>query len=168
MVSWDPKVRRGHPILLGLIVLFAIIELSISAWLVSRYNAHHNFQSLGERDRTRFLLFTSTWTIVFSALYALLFFQSPGGSFLTSVGSHAIFMFITWVFWLSGAAAITASLNGGLNCGHHFYTYCGQRNSLEAFAWIELVLTTFALAVIMLRGIAASRRGDGIKGSLVS
>ncbi|GJE89632.1 MARVEL domain-containing protein [Phanerochaete sordida] len=168
MVSWDPHVRRGHPIMMVLIIIFGIIELSISAWLTSRYNAHHNYLNTSERDRTRFLLFTSIWTIVFSTLYSLLFFQSPDGSFLTSVGSHAIFMFLTWVFWLSGAAAITASLGGGLNCGRDHVTYCGQLNALEAFAWVEFVLTTFALVVIMLRGIAATRRGDGIKGALVS
>ena len=27
-------------------------------------------------------------------------------------------MFMTWVFWLSGAAAITQALGGGLNCGY--------------------------------------------------
>ena len=27
-------------------------------------------------------------------------------------------LFVSWVFWLSGAAAITQSLNGGLNCGY--------------------------------------------------
>jgi len=56
------------------------------------------------------------------------------------------------VFWLSGAAAITESLDGGLDCGYvqsvnvwhwltsaqsHHFVYCGQLNALEAFAWIE-------------------------------
>ncbi|KAI0095124.1 hypothetical protein BDY19DRAFT_916383 [Irpex rosettiformis] len=168
MVDYDPHVRRGHPIVMGLIIVFAIIELSISAWLVARFNSHHNFFSIDERDRTRFLLFASIWTIFFSFLYSLLFFHSASsGSVLTSVGSHAVFMFITWVFWLSGAAAITSTLNGGLDCGKGT-TYCGQLNALEAFAWIEFVMTTFALVVITLRGVASARRGDGFRGQMVS
>lgn len=94
---------------MGLIIIFGIIEvgilsheespshpnndlqqLSISAWLTSRFNSHHNFFNTSERDRTRFLLFTSIWTVVFSAVYTMLFFHSPDGSFLTSVGSHGI------------------------------------------------------------------------------
>ena len=66
-------------------------------------------------------------------------------------------MFLTWVFWLAGAAAITDTLGGGLNCGCVVFaifphvrrsnrdmtsrdavTYCGQLNALEAFAWVEL------------------------------
>ena len=43
------------------------------------------------RDRTRFLLFVSTWTIVFSILYVLLFLHSAAtGSVMTSVGSHGV------------------------------------------------------------------------------
>ncbi|KIP03209.1 hypothetical protein PHLGIDRAFT_77973 [Phlebiopsis gigantea 11061_1 CR5-6] len=168
MPSWAPHVRRGHPITLGLIIFFAIIELAISAWLTSRYNAHHNYLSVTERDRTRFLLFTSIWTIVLSSLYSVLFFHSATGSFLTSVGSHGIYMFLTWVFWLAGAAAITDTLGGGLNCGRDSITYCGQLNSLEAFAWVEFVLTTFALVVILLRGVTATRRGDGMTGGLIA
>ncbi|KAI0803299.1 hypothetical protein BC629DRAFT_118256 [Irpex lacteus] len=168
MVDYDTHVRRGHPIVMGLLIVFAIIELAVSAWLVSRFNAHHNYFSTDERDRTRYLLFTSIWTVFFSALYSLLFFHSAAnGSVLTSVGSHGVFMFLTWVFWLAGAAAITDTLNGGLNCGTGV-TYCDQLNALEAFAWIEFVLTTFAMVVITLRGVASTRRGDGFRGQMVS
>ncbi|PSS29777.1 hypothetical protein EW026_g6039 [Hermanssonia centrifuga] len=169
MANFDPHVRRGHPIVFGLLILFAIIELALSAWLTSRYNAHHNFPSTGVRDRTRFLLFTSIWTVFFSFLYMILFLHSASsGSVLTSVGSHGIFLFITWVFWIAGSAAITAALGGGLNCGRDPINYCDQLNALEAFGWIETVLTTFAILIVMFRGISASRRGDGLRGQLVS
>ncbi|KAI0347858.1 hypothetical protein BDW22DRAFT_1349932 [Trametopsis cervina] len=168
MVDYDRHIRRGHPITFGLIILFAIIELAIASWLVSRFNAHHNYFSTDERDRTRFLLFTSIWTIFFSFLYMLLFLHSASsGSVLTSVGSHGVFMFLTWIFWLAGAAAITDTLNGGLNCGTGVI-YCDQLNALEAFAWVETVLVTFALVVVTLRGVSSSRRGDGIRGQMVS
>lgn len=66
-------------------------QLAIAAWLTSRFNAHHNYLSVTVRDRTRFLLFTSAWTIVFSFLFMILFLHSAAnGSALTSVGSHGL------------------------------------------------------------------------------
>ncbi|CAL1694894.1 unnamed protein product [Somion occarium] len=170
MSRFERHIRRGHPIVFGLIILFSIIELSISAWLVSRFNAHHNYPSTGVRDRTRFLLFTSIWTIVFSVPFMFFFWRSSSSgeeSVLTSVGAHGVFLFITWVFWTAGAAAITAGLNGGLDCSRDDISYCGQQNALEAFAWITWILVTFALFIAIWRGISASRRGDGMRGSLV-
>ncbi|KAI0066595.1 hypothetical protein BV25DRAFT_1912653 [Artomyces pyxidatus] len=162
----DSHVRRGHPITLALVILIAIIELCISAWLTARYNQHHNFLSTSERDRVRFLLFCSVWTILLSPLFLTSFLTSPG-SILSSVAAHGIFLFMTWVFWLSGAAALSESLGGRLNCSHHF-VYCGQLNALEAFAWIEWVILTFAFVVVVLMGSRAMRRGDGYRGPLVA
>ncbi|KAH8094641.1 hypothetical protein BXZ70DRAFT_350502 [Cristinia sonorae] len=166
-MSYDHHVRRGHPITMGLIIFFSIIQLSISAWLTSQFNKHHNYLSISIRDKTRFILFTSIWTIVVAFLFMILFLHSAGGSVLTSVGSHAVFLFITWVFWLAAAASITAAYNGGLNCSGNHIVYCGQQNAQEGFAWLLWVLTTFALIITIVRGIAASRRGDGLRGALV-
>ncbi|KAI0789435.1 hypothetical protein C8Q75DRAFT_765639 [Abortiporus biennis] len=167
-MAFDDHVRRGHPIVFGLIIGFAIIELSISAWLTARFNQHHNYPSTSVRDKTRYLLFASIWTIFFSLFYFVLFLHSPSSSVMTSVASHLIFLFVTWVFWLAGAAAITAALSGGLDCGHPGVVYCGQQNALEAFAWIEWILVFFALVFVIFRGVSAQRRGDGIRGGLIS
>ncbi|RPD64753.1 hypothetical protein L226DRAFT_497849 [Lentinus tigrinus ALCF2SS1-7] len=166
-IDFDKHVRRGHPVVFTLIIFFSIIELAISAWLTSRYNLRHDYLSISVRDRTRFLLFTTCWTIFFGIIYFGMFLYRPTGGVLTSVASHAIFLTLTWIFWLAGAAAITSALGGGLNCSHH-YIYCGQLNALEAFAWITWVFVTFALFVVLLRGISASRRGDGFRGGLVA
>ncbi|EIW63824.1 uncharacterized protein TRAVEDRAFT_157574 [Trametes versicolor FP-101664 SS1] len=167
MVSIDNHIRRGHPVIFGFIIFFSIIELAISAWLVSRFNLRHDYLSIDVRDRTRYLLFTSCWTIFFSLFYFALFLHSPTGGIMTSVLSHAVFLFLTWVLWTAGAAAITAALGGGLNCSAHF-TYCGQLNALEGFAWVVWIFVTFALLVVFFRGISASRRGDGYRGSLIA
>ncbi|GBE77313.1 hypothetical protein BKA93DRAFT_767901 [Sparassis latifolia] len=167
--DFDPHIRRGHTIVFAFIIVFAIIELSISAWLTARYNSHHNFPTSAIRDRTRFILFASSWTVLFSSLYLILFLHSPSGSILTSVLSHAIFLFMTWVFWLAGAAAITQALGGGLSCGKFDHvTYCGQLNALEGFAWVLFIVTFFALFIVFLRGISATRRGDGLRGQLIA
>ncbi|KAH7911581.1 hypothetical protein BJ138DRAFT_1006300 [Hygrophoropsis aurantiaca] len=166
-MAFDTHMRRGHPIVFSLIIFFSIIELAISAWLTSRFNSHRNYFSSAEQDRTRFLLFTSLWTIVGSALYMVFFFVSPS-SVITSVASHIFFLVLTWIFWTAGAASITAALGGGLNCRTQVvFVYCGQLNALEGFAWVVWILVTLAILVVIVRGIQAARRGDGMRGPLV-
>lgn len=147
---------------------FGIITLAISAWLVSRFNLYHNYRNTSERDRVRFVLFCSCWTVVFSILYAVLFWTFTS-SILTSVLSHIVFLAFTWVMWTAAAAAVTEMLGGGLNCStQSFFVYCGQLNALEAFCWIMWILVTFATLVVLIRGILAARRGDGYRGTLVA
>ncbi|KAJ7580395.1 hypothetical protein C8J56DRAFT_961501 [Mycena floridula] len=43
-------------------------------------------------------------------------------------------------------------------------TYCTQMNAVAAFAWIEWLLITFALIIVLFRGFAILRRGDGWDG----
>ncbi|KAF7293891.1 hypothetical protein HMN09_01185200 [Mycena chlorophos] len=168
-MGYDNHVRRGHPVTFGLIILFGIIELSLSAWLVSKFNKHHNYSSFTERDRVRFTLFASIWTVVFSALMLILFAHSATGSVLTSVLAHLVFLGFTWLIWTAAAAAVTEMLGGGLNCKlQDAFVYCNQLNALEAFAWLEWIMVTFAIIVVLIRGISAARRGDGYRGGLVS
>ncbi|KAH8120033.1 hypothetical protein DFH11DRAFT_1557913 [Phellopilus nigrolimitatus] len=171
MIDYDRHVRRGHPVVFGLIVFFAIIEGAIASWLAARYSSHHNFPSTAVRDRNGFLAFTSWWTVLFGICYIGLFLHSAStGSVLTSVGSHGLFLFVTWVFWTAGAASITAALGGGNNCSKIGFTlaYCNQLNALEGFAWVVWIFVTIALLVVLLRGCASTRRGDGLRGQLVT
>ncbi|KAJ7700795.1 hypothetical protein B0H17DRAFT_976866 [Mycena rosella] len=167
-MGMDTHIRRGHPITFGLMILFGLFELALSAWLTSRFNMLHNERTTSERDRVRFALFTSTWTIFFSGLMVALFWHSADGSVLTSVLSHLVFLGFTWILWTATAAAVTEMLGGGLNCKtQDVYVYCNQLNALEAFAWVEWLLVTFAIIFVLVRGIAAARRGDGYRGGLV-
>ncbi|KAJ7683138.1 hypothetical protein B0H17DRAFT_1074662 [Mycena rosella] len=167
-MSMDTHVRRGHPITFGLIILFGIIELSLAAWLTSQFNKHPFDHTISERDRVHFTLFASTWTIVFSALFLVLFMHSANGSILTSVLAHLVFLALTWIIWTAAAAAVTQMIGGGLNCRtQDVFVYCNQLNALEAFAWLEWILVTFAILVVIVRGIQATRRGDGYRGGLV-
>ncbi|KAG1791087.1 uncharacterized protein HD556DRAFT_663806 [Suillus plorans] len=136
----------------SLIIFCSIIVLSISAWLTSRFTAYHNYFSLAERDRTRFLLFTSAWTIVFSSLYMILSFCLPG-SVLGSV------LFLTWLFWTAGATSMTTALSGELDRKTQGnFVYPVQLNALEGFAWVTEALVTFALLAALIRSILAARR----------
>jgi hypothetical protein len=166
-MAFEDWIRKGHPIVFGWLILFSIIELSISAFLISQFNRYGNYFSTDERDRTAFLLFASIWTIVLSSLYMFFFFIMPD-SVINSVGSHMSFLLVTWIFWTAGAASITATLGGGLNCGTQFvFVYCGQLNALETFAWMIWIMVTFSIVVVAIRGVIAARRGDGLKGPLI-
>jgi len=168
-MTMEAYVRRGHPIAFSILLMFSIIELSISAWLVSRYNHHHNYRNLTNRDRVRYTLFASTWTVVGSLFFLILFLHSATGSILTSVASHLIFLVLTWIIWTAAAVSITAMLGGGLNCPtQRSFVYCGQLNALEGFAWIIWIIVTLMLIVCIIRGVSASRRGDGYRGGLVT
>ncbi|KAF9236842.1 hypothetical protein BU15DRAFT_49530 [Melanogaster broomeanus] len=167
-MSFDDHMRRGHPIVFGLLIFFSIIELAIAAFLTAQFNTHHNYFSDAERDRVQFILFTSIWTIVMSGLYMAFFFTMPS-SVLSSVASYIGFLLLTWIFWTAAAASITSVLGGGLNCTiQTVFIYCGQLNALEGFAWVIWILVTFAIIVVAIRGLLAARRGDGVKGPLIA
>ncbi|KAJ7891349.1 hypothetical protein B0H14DRAFT_3428654 [Mycena olivaceomarginata] len=166
-MGMDTHVRRGHPITFGLIILFGVIELALSAWLTSKFNMLHNQRSLSERDRVRFTLFTSTWTI-----FSLGYWSSSFGTHRTALCSLVSWLIsylgFSWIMWTAAAASITEMLGGGLNCkAQDAYVYCNQLNALEGFAWLEWLLVTFAIVVVLIRGIVAARRGDGYRGGLV-
>ncbi|KAG9096696.1 hypothetical protein FS749_007948 [Ceratobasidium sp. UAMH 11750] len=165
----DTHIRRGHPITFSLLIFFGIIEGAIATWLTTQFNRHHNYLSLSVRDRTRLITFTSWWTVLFCAILLALFMRSPTGSMTTSVLVHLVFLGITWVLWVAGAASITAALGGGNNCSNtqEQIVYCNQLNALEGFAWVEWILCTFAIFVVIVCAIRSMRRGDGARGSLV-
>ncbi|KAA1478078.1 hypothetical protein DENSPDRAFT_787585 [Dentipellis sp. KUC8613] len=164
----DTHVRRGHSVTFALLIVFGIVELAISSWLVSHYDRHHNAPSGSIHDRSAFLLFCSAWTIFWSAIFAVLFLHSAStGSILTSVAAHSIIFSLTWIFWTAGAVSITVALGGGHNCSKANLAYCDQLNALEAFAWVEWALTTWIIVAVFILGIRALRRGDGYRGQLV-
>ena len=165
----EAAVRKGHPILFGSIVLFAIIELCISAWLTARYNSRHDYPFPAVPVRIRYVLFCSIWTIVMGTSFLVMFSTIGANSVMTSVAAHFIFLFFTWVFWLAASAAITQTLGGGLSCNiQDVWPYCGQLNAVEGFSWLIWILVTFTLIMVIIRGISAARAGSGYGGGLVS
>ncbi|KAM0746580.1 hypothetical protein T439DRAFT_306502 [Meredithblackwellia eburnea MCA 4105] len=165
-LTFDDHVRRGHAITFGVLAFFSFVEMLQTAVLVGSYNRHHDYPSDSIRDRTRFLLFVALWTIFFSIFYIIGFLRSAS-SFLFSIASHGLWVFITWVFWLAGAAALTDTLGGGLDCGAmKGFAHCNQLNAAEAFAWINWIIMTFVLTIIVIVGAKSARRGDGFGGPI--
>jgi len=163
----DAALRKGHPIAFGAIVVFAIIEMCIAAWITAKYNANHNFPNSGLRARVRYILLVSVWTIIFCSAYLGLFMYMAA-NMITSVASHFVFLFLTWILWLAAAAALTQSLGGTLDCKiQSEFVYCGHLNALEGFAWLIWVVMTFMLLFVLVRGIMGARRGEGVAAPMV-
>lgn len=169
-MSTEHAVRKAHPIAFGFVILFSFIEFLITTILISNYNSNDSYFSDSLRDRLKFLLFTSIWSLIFTSIYLFGIFKLPT-NFLFSLASHAGFLFITWIFWLSGAAALSDTLSG-LSCGDMFLTnarinvgipYCHSLRAVQAFAWIEWITLSFVLAYIALIGSKAVKTGAGLK-----
>lgn len=167
MSDIDTHVRRAHPIIFGLIALWAIIEGSITSYLVAKFNSNNSYPNNSFRDRLKFAVFVSWWTVVFSIAY-LVFFQLGSGGVISSVASHGIWLFVTWVFWLAVAASITSMLGGGKRCSHSDLLYCNQNVAAQAFAWIEWITVTVAFIVVIILGARAIRRGDRVSGPIAA
>ena len=98
-------------------------------------------------------------------------------------------LFVTWVFWLAAAAALTQSLGGALDCHTQTeFVYCGHLNALSGFAWliwfvffffslyhcltskltiVYRVVLTFVFLFVIIRAIMGARRGEGVAGPMV-
>jgi len=153
------SLRRGYFIFFTVLVAFAIIVLAISAWLTARYGSNYPFTA--ERDRVHFLLFCSIWTTLLSPIFPTLLLLGLA-ELLTSITAHAIFLFVSWVFWLSGAAALTASLDTVSTC--RLFLFCSHVSALEAFAWMEWIILTFGFGCIIVIALRSTHRGQGFSG----
>jgi len=165
--GYDGHVRRGHPVLLALILLCALIEAVVTSWLVSQENKHHNYVSPAAKHRTIFLVFVSWWTVLLTSWYLVTYLVSKATSVFSTIGSHITFLFITWVLWIAGAASITAAFGGGVKC-HHFsgVPYCREQDVMIAFAWLVWGLLTLDLFLALLRAGTALGRGGNFRGPM--
>lgn len=66
----------------------------------------------------------------------MLFLRGIGGV-VTSIAGHGIWIFLTWLFFLAGSAAVTDAMGGGQSCGDSLLRYCNSLNALIAFGWIS-------------------------------
>jgi hypothetical protein len=125
----------------------------MASWLVLQYNFNHNYPSIGMRTGARLLLsvlssflvlhpcspspqppnrFTSTWTSLTAGAYTLLFLHPAWSKHpIASVGAQAIWVFITWLFWVVGASIVNKTISSLVDekaCGS--VAYCAQIRGL--------------------------------------
>lgn len=167
MVDTSSAIRRGHPITFLIFTFVAFIVAVIASTLVSDYNKNNNAPTTGINNATRFLLFAGWWGFLVGVTYTGLFLASVGGV-ITSIAGHGIALFLTWIFWMSGAAALTDRTGGSFSCNAKGYPfpYCNSTKALMAFAWMGWIILTFMLAVVIAIGAGAFRGGRSVKESL--
>ncbi|GAA95061.1 uncharacterized protein L969DRAFT_95964 [Mixia osmundae IAM 14324] len=151
-------MKAAHPALFATIVFFSLIEIGISGALVGDYNRDGGKTSL--KTATRFLLFASLWTFIFGIFYIFGFLRMAG-NVLFSIASHGIWVFVTFIFWLAGAAALAQQLRTNPNFPHET-----TLRACEAFAWMNAIILAGLLVLIGLSGMKSSRDGNGFGGSL--
>jgi hypothetical protein len=137
----------------------------MASWLVLQYNSNHNYPSIETRTGARLLLsvlspslvlcpllltlpttphrFTSTWTSLTAGAYTLLFLHPAWSKHpVASVGAQAIWVFITWIFWVAGASIVNKTVTSLVDekvCGS--VAYCAQiRGLFGAFFSLPAVL----------------------------
>jgi len=126
----------------------------MASWLVLQYNFNHNYPSIEMRTGARLLLsvllsspnlalrscspsttphrFTSIWTSLTAGAYTLLFLHPAWSKHpVASVGAQAIWVFITWLFWVVGASIVNKTVSPLVDekaCGS--VAYCAQIRGL--------------------------------------
>ncbi|WFD39383.1 uncharacterized protein MJAP1_002358 [Malassezia japonica] len=162
MVDLSSTVRRGHPIAFGIFALLAFIVAVISSAVVASFNSNEQPKDNLVRDSTRFLIFAGWWGFLFSIVYIGLFLSGIGG-FLSSIASHAVFIILTWIFWLAGSAALSSAV-GNADCSNPAsgIPQCSALRAICAFGWIGWLELTFMLAVIGYLAFKAFNGGRGM------
>ncbi|TQV97042.1 hypothetical protein V2A60_000310 [Cordyceps javanica] len=116
----------------AVLVLLLIIELGLTAYLVSR--------SGGNESRFNFMLFNSLWTLVI-IVYTGLVKRAFSRLYHAIVG--LALLAITAIFWFAGSIAIAARIP--IRC--HGFHDCQVAQAATAFGFFLWAITT-ALAVI--------------------
>ncbi|EJP63141.1 hypothetical protein NHJ13051_008479 [Beauveria bassiana] len=116
----------------AVLVVFLIIELGLTAYLVDRSN--------GNESRFNFMLFNSIWTFVV-VLYTGLVKRVFSGLYHAIVG--LALLALTAIFWFAGSIAIAAKIP--VNC--HGVHDCQVAQAATAFGFFLWAITT-GLAVI--------------------
>ncbi|KAG8899156.1 hypothetical protein FRC01_010642, partial [Tulasnella sp. 417] len=139
-------IRRYHPILFGLITAIAIALIGLTAW------THHQqsvapFGGNGLTRRLDFLIFLACWTTLFGAAY-MIFAHTGRFGMIASHASHVLWLFITWVMWLVGAALYQHRLNR-FGCGPT-HRRCQINRAIEGLSWVEFALCFITMWIIIL------------------
>lgn len=63
-MATETAIKKGHPIYFGVLILFSIVLMSISAFLVDRYNSDDSFPSEGVSNTVRYIL--CAWCLLYA------------------------------------------------------------------------------------------------------
>lgn len=112
-------------------VVFAIIELGLTAYLVSGYSGYWwgGYYGNSSPDRTNFMLFNAIWSLLVLAYVGLTpLYMTNLFHKLAALALEAI----TMIFWFAGSIAL-AVMVGAPRCGSN--TFCGSYEAAIAFGF---------------------------------
>lgn len=159
MLTWISFSTFRHPVVFTFLAIWSFIVAVIASTMTSDFNSNHNSPSDETTGAVRYLVFAGWWTFLFSIVYLALFLTGIGGM-VTSIAGHGIWIFLTWLFFLAGAGAISASINDD------DAPYLSSRRALAGFSWIAWIQLTLMLILVGVIGGKAFRGGRGFKESL--
>ncbi|KAI1638351.1 membrane-associating domain-containing protein [Biscogniauxia mediterranea] len=136
--------------------IFAIIELGLTAYIVSWYTGSY-YWSGWSPSRVNFMLFNSIWSLLVLAyvglvpMYATSLFHKLAALALNTV---------TTIFWFAGAIALAVFVGGPWDCGAN--TVCGSLSAAVAFGFFLWAIWTFLTVLDALEALRS--RGHNVGG----
>jgi len=156
------KFHSNNRVLLplrGVAVLFAIIELGLTAYGVSYYDGCaiiDGFEYCDNIGSVNFLLFTSLWSLlVLAYLLATLRF----GRFSHPIASFVLLL-LTSLFWFSGFIALAVAVGGGCGLNHACQTMAAA-SAFGAFLWIIFLVDAVFAGMAAFGGSRTSGQNFG-------
>lgn len=169
-VDYYRLLSTGRFITYGFLGLFSLLDLIIACAAISWYSSHNvGTPAQGPLGFMIFCGIVSFITMVFLILLSVTsqttrIFGPLAG--MWQARYELIPLSLLFVFWLSGSAAMTDQLGGGLNCGNlqdspkGIVMTCNSTNAVLAIAWMAFVANIFCMIVTLAGVIMASRAGD--------
>ncbi|KAF8233937.1 hypothetical protein L208DRAFT_1264633 [Tricholoma matsutake] len=126
------RVQRYAPIVYIFVVCSSLVEMGLASWVLLQYRFHHNFPNTKVRTGTILLLFSASWTTLTAGAYSILFIHPTWSKHpLSSVGTQAIWVFVTLVLWIIGTGLLNGAVPSLLVRGQCYgIVYCGHIQSL--------------------------------------
>ncbi|KAG1863465.1 hypothetical protein C8R48DRAFT_708526 [Suillus tomentosus] len=144
------RVQQYGPLVYVFLLAVSLAEVADATWLLLQFRFNNNAPDPITRSGVRFLLFSACWTTVTSGTYTL-FFLDPLWSRrpIASIGTQAVWVLVTWIFWVAGAGLFNKSFPRLFMSGScDGVVYCGQLQVLFALAVVQILTLTFGMLVI--------------------
>lgn len=144
------RLQRYAPPVYIFLVLSSLIEVAIASWLVLQYRFNHNYPNVQTRTGARLLLFSACWTVLTAGTYTLLFLHPTWSKHpVSSIGAQAIWVFVSWLFWIVGSGILNSAVPSLLVKGScRGVVYCGQLRALFAIAVLESLILTGGMVTL--------------------
>ncbi|KAI5998849.1 hypothetical protein EDD15DRAFT_213273 [Pisolithus albus] len=143
------RMQQYGPLVYVFLLFNSLAAIADATWLLLQYKYNNNAPDPMLRSGVRFLLFAGCWTTVTAGTYTL-FFLDPIWSRrpIASIGTQAVWVLVTWVFWVSGTGLLDKSSPLFTSFSCEGVVYCGQLKALFVLAVIEILTLTFGMLVI--------------------